>query len=99
MSTSSCPSSPLTDDEKVAMRASREDQLRETFREAIVRDLLTIYISSASAENPVDELLASMDVALGVDRRKIFLEVLKEAAETIERACDDRAATDTLQNG
>jgi hypothetical protein len=96
MSTSSCLSSPLTDDEKSGMRASREDQLRETFREAIVRDLLTIYTSTGATENPVDELLASMDVAIGVDRRKIFLEVLKEAALTIEEACSGGGTQDPV---
>jgi hypothetical protein len=84
MSTSSCPYSPLSEEEKVQLRASREDQLRDTFRDAIVGDLLSIYVAPAPGGNPVEELFAGLDAALGLDRRRVFLEVLKEAVKTME---------------
>ena len=84
MSTSSCPYSPLSEEEKAQLRGSREDQLRDTFREAIVGDLLSIYVAPAPGGSPVEELFAGLDAALGLDRRKIFLEVLKEAVTTME---------------
>lgn len=96
MSMSSCPCSPLSEEEKAGMRASREDQLRDTFREAIVGDLLSIYVTPAAGGNPVDELFAGLDAALGIDRRKIFLDVLKEAVKTMEGLVNGGDAKDTL---
>jgi hypothetical protein len=91
MSTSSIRCSGLNEDEKAGLKASREDQLREIFREAILKDLLTIYTTpySAHGDNPVGELLNGLDVAVGIDRRRIFLEVLKESITLLEAEHDE----------
>lgn len=85
---SSCPLS-LTPEETAAMRETREDQLRELYSRAIVTDLLNIYLSpsAADAENPFDQLLGGLDVMLGVDRKRIFIEVLRGAIPLLEVAC------------
>lgn len=67
------------------MRESREEQLRERYSRAIVTDLLNIYLSPAA--DPFDELLGGLDVMLGVDRKKIFIDVLREAIPLLEVAC------------
>lgn len=87
---SSCPSSPLNEAEKRELRESREEQLRELYREAIVRDLLQIYTtpSAVHGKNLVDELLENMDRALDINRKRIFISVLKESIPILEGACD-----------
>lgn len=92
---SSCPSYPLTAEEKAALRESREEQLREVFREAIVRDLLTLYTAPYShhGENPLGELLETMDSTLGIDRKRIFLSVLKDVIPVLEGMCDAGSET------
>lgn len=97
MSTPSCRYNPLTEEEKSDLKSSREDQLRLSFREAIVKDLLTIYIEPTPGSSPVDELMAGLDGALGIDRRKIFLEVLREALHTLEEATRGCDTTDSVQ--
>ena len=87
---SSCPSSPLSDEERKQLREIREEQLREIYREAIVSDLLTLYTTpqSSHGKNPVDELLGSMDHVLDINRKRIFISVLKESISILEGACD-----------
>lgn len=87
---SSCLGSALSAEEKERMRGIREQQLREEFRNAIVRDLLTLYTtpSAVHGENPVDALLESMDRVLDLDRKRIFISVLKDAIPILEAACD-----------
>jgi hypothetical protein len=98
---SSCPSIPLTDAEKDEMRRSREDQLREIFREAILSDLLLIYTTphAGHGSSPVDELLEAMDAALGVDKKRIFIESLKESILTLEGAAHERSEGNSVQAG
>ncbi len=85
---SSCPSR-LTPEEAAAMRESREEQLRERYGRAIVTDLLQIYTNpeGEAGENPFDELLGGIDAMIGVDRKRIFIEVLREAIPLLEVAC------------
>ena len=95
---SSCPSIPLTEAEKEGLRKSREEQLRETFRDAILGDLLLIYATphAGHGQNPVDELLEAMDLAVGVDKKRIFIETLREALSTLEAAQDERTGGNPL---
>lgn len=87
---SSCLSTPLSDEEKKHLREIREEQLREMYREAIVSDLLTLYTTpqGSHGKNPVDELLGNMDHVLDINRKRIFVSVLKECVSILEGASD-----------
>lgn len=86
---SSCPSKPLSEAERKELRESREEQLRELYQDAIVNDLLTLYTTphGARGKTPVDELLENMDKTLGIDRKRIFISVLKDTIPILEAAC------------
>lgn len=96
---SSCPSSPLSENEKKLLRDIREEQLRESYREAIVNDLLRLYTTPQGSpwENPVGGLLESMDKTLDIDRKRIFLSVLKDTIPILEAACNVGEKNDRVE--
>jgi len=77
----SCPAES-SDELKADLKKEREAQLRERFARTIKVHLLQVY---AHDEDDLSrELLVNLDAVVGVDRKKMFLEALKEAISHLE---------------
>ncbi|MCJ7521060.1 MAG: hypothetical protein MUP21_02385 [Dehalococcoidia bacterium] len=82
---SSCPTG-LTEEQKTLLRQEREVQLGEWFSRTILTDLMNIYVGQMDDM----DILAGLDVMLGIDRRTIFLQSVKAAYKTMRSSGTER---------